>query len=366
MRDRLARALCSESHRHVFEAWLATLRWVDEQFGFNESARSLPKPIRLALVWSHADRVFRILRSRGLSPEWIENVFRQGDYAVAPELVFPDTAYSDDVAAPKRLGVEAFALSALKVVCTDASTEATVQTMLSKSLTDMSERGQMTVVRSMLTDTSRATNLLGSWLGNNRSWLVSLFPEETRKHYTVEEACAGIVEKNNEQWCWNLLGAILGDLPPSESTCTAVEKVLLNADVVDYIHRDPLLAVAVIGVMVSQASHVRSEVRARIETQILTAAAKLNDAELEAEKKEMISDLILAGLVGCAWWEPNGEARASALAMLLEQLAEGDSSSVFLRSGPFILRLCDALPVSQARRFWRVRNLLRLKSRHRR
>ena len=33
------------------------------------------------------------------------------------------------------------------------------------------------------------------------------------------------------------------------------------------------------------------------------------------------------------------------LAMLLEQLAEGDSSSVFLRSRPFILRLCDALPV---------------------
>ena len=73
----------------------------------------------------------------------------------------------------------------------------------------------------------------------------------------------------------------------------------------------------------------------------------------------MVSDLIVAGLVGCTWWEPNGEARASALAMLLEQLAEGDSSSVFLRSGPFILRLCDALPVSQARQFWRVRNLLR-------
>ena len=74
--------------------------------------------------------------------------------------------------------------------------EATVQTMLSKSLTGMSDHGQMTVVRSMLTDSSQGTNLLGSWLGNNRSWLVSLFPEKTRKHYTVEEACAGIVGKN--------------------------------------------------------------------------------------------------------------------------------------------------------------------------
>ena len=181
VRNRLARALCSESHRPVFGAWLATLRWVDEQFGFNESARALPKPIRLALVWSHADRIFRILRSRGLPPEWIENVFRESDYVVVPELVFPEVAYSEDVAAPKRVGAEAFALSALKVICTDASMEATVQTMLSKSLTGMSERGQMTVVRSMLTDTNQATNLLGSWLGNNRSWLVSLFPEKTRK-----------------------------------------------------------------------------------------------------------------------------------------------------------------------------------------
>ena len=104
VRDRLARGVCSESHRSVFEAWLATLRWVDEQFGFNESARALSKPIRLALVWSHADRIFRILRSRGLPPEWIENVFQGSDYGMVLEVVFPDAAYSEDVAAPKRLG----------------------------------------------------------------------------------------------------------------------------------------------------------------------------------------------------------------------------------------------------------------------
>ena len=368
VRSWLARVLCSESHRPVFEAWLATVRWVDEQFGFDESARVLPRSIRLALVWSHADRVFRILRSRGLSPEWIENAFIRRDYALVSELVFPHSAYSEDVAAPQRLSVEAFTLSAVTVICTNAAMRATVQTMLGRSLEGMSDLGRITLVRTMLADTRQATNILASWLGNNRSWL-SLFPEGIWKDFTfeataatAEEACVGIVEKNDEQRCWGQLGVIVGDLPPSDVTRLAVENALLSADLVDYLHRDPSLAVAAMAVMASQARHVRSEVRTGIETQLLVVAARVGDAELEVEKLETISRAILAGLVGCTWWEPDGEARASALAMLFEQLAEGDSSPVFVRSGPFILCLCDALPVSQARHFWRVRNLLRLKS----
>ena len=368
VRSRLTGVLCSESHRPIFEAWLVTVRWVDEQFGFHESARVLPRPIRLALVWSHADRVFRILRSRGLPPEWIEEAFNRHEYAIAPELVFPHSAYSEDVAAPQRLGAEAFALSALTVICTDAAMEATVQTILGKSLSGMSDRGWVTLGQTMLTDTRRATNILGSWLGNNRNGL-SLFPREIRKDYTLEaidttvgEACAGIVEKNDEQRCWAQLGIILGDLPPSEFTRLAVENVLRSADLGDYIHRDPLLAATAMLVMASQARHVSEETRTRIETQLLAAAAKIGDAELDAETRESISRAVVAGLVGCTWWEPNGEARAASLARLFERLIESDSSPVFVSSGSFILGLCDALPVSQARHFWRVLDFLRLKS----
>ena len=368
VRSRLARVLCSESHRPVFEAWLATVRWVDEQFGFDESSRVLPRSIRLALVWSHADRVFRILRSRGLLAEWIEKTFIRREFALVSELVFPHAAYSEDVAAPRRLSVEAFALSAVTVICTDAAMQGAVQTMLGRSLEGMSELGRIAVVRTMLADARQATNVLASWLGHNRSWL-SLFSEGIRKDFTfeaiaitAEEACSGIVEKNDDLRCWGQLGVIVDDLPPSDVTRLVVEKSLLSADLVDYLHRDPALVVAAMAVMAAQARHVRSEVRTRIEAQLLAVAAKVGDAELEAEKRETISRAILAGLVGCTWWEPDGEARASALAILLEQLAEGDSSPVFVRSGPFILCLCDALPVSQARHFWRVRNLLRLKS----
>ena len=366
VRRRLARVLCSESRRPTFRAWLTTLRWVDEQFAFNESARLLPRPVHLALVWSHADRVFRILLSRGLSPEWIESAFNRHEYAAAAELVFPRTAYSEDVAAPQRLGAEIFALVALSVICTDSAMEAAVQTMLGKSVEGMSNRGRIALVQTMLSDTRQATNILGSWLENDRRWL-SLFSEVVRKDFTfeaidaaVEEACAGIVGQKDEQRCWAQLGAILGDLPPSEFTQLAVENVLLSADLVDYIHRDPSLAAVVIGVMASQARHLTGEVRTRIEEQLLAAAAVVADAGVEIEKREAISRAILAGLVGCTWREPEGEARASALAMLFERL---DSSPVFVGNGSFILGLCDALPVSQARHFWRLRDLLRLKSR---
>ena len=115
----------------------------------------------------------------------------------------------------------------------------------------------------------------------------------------------------------------------------------LSADLVDYIHRDPLLTTVVISVMASQARHVSKEVRTRIEAQLLAVAAKVGGAEVEAETREAISRAILAGLVGCTWWEPNGEARAASLARLFERLAESDSSPVFVSSGSFILGLCE-------------------------
>ena len=170
----------------------------------------------------------------------------------------------------------------------------------------MSELGQMTVVRSILTDSSQGTNLLGSWLGNNPSWLASLFPEKTRKQFTVEEACAGIVGINNENGVGICSAPYLVSFHrPSSHAQRSRRRCSVQTWWTTYTgilywrcsHRCDGLA----------ASHVRSEVRARIEAQILTAAAKFDDAELEAEKKEMVSDLIVAGLVGCTGGSPTAK-----------------------------------------------------------
>jgi len=369
LRIRLAGALCNEGLRPEFDAWLATLQWVDEQFGFNESMRALPNDIRVALVWTHADRLFRTLLSRGLTAEWIGHAFGQSEYAVAPELVFPHVAYTGDVAAPRRLRAEAFALAGLAVICIDESVVKPVQAVLATTLEGMNELGRAKLFRAMMVDSGGAPNVLGSWLANERRWL-SVFPEDIRKNFTseaiagiVDEACKGIVGKIGERPSWFNLLAVLGEAPPPESTRLALEKVLLSVNLADYVSQDGWLAVAALDLIGSQARYLSAESRARSETQLLEVAAKCSHVKLEAELQEALYDSILTGLIGCTWWKPDRDGRAAALGSLFERLASGDSSAVFLRSGRFILRLCDALPVSQARHLWRARDLLRLGTR---
>ena len=79
-----------------------------------------------------------------------------------------------------------------------------------------------------------------------------------------------------------------------------MEKALSSVDLVDYVRRDPLLAVAAIGVMASQAPHVGAELRRSIQTQLLATAVELDRTKLESETRDATSDSILAGLVGCS------------------------------------------------------------------
>ena len=56
------------------------------------------------------------------------------------------------------------------------------------------------------------------------------------------------------------------------------------------------------------------------------------------------------------------EARAAGLARLLERIGKSRSEDLIARSGRFVSRLCDALPIAEARHFWRIRDLLRVRT----
>ena len=88
----------------------------------------------------------------------------------------------------------------------------------------------------------------------------------------------------------------------------------------------------------------------------------IGETALDPEVRRALTTSILDSLVSCTWWHAEGEARTIALARVLERLAD-TASPVFEGAGLLVLRLCDALPVREARHLWRVRDLLRRTSR---
>jgi hypothetical protein len=364
IQTRLAGLLCSEAHRSTFDAWVAALRWVQEQFGFNELMRALPADIQLALVWAHADRLFRVLMAKGLSPEWIEEVFDRKEYPVAPELIFPDASCPDDVASPQRLRAEVFALAGLALIASDEALVGTLQDLVGTIVEPLGEDSHAKWFYPMLADTSGATNILESWLNNSPDRLALLQPEfrallmPDAIARMMRDACSGISAKTDERVNWFKLLAICGDFPLSVSAKDALEGALLEMNVVDYLDQDPWIAIAALRVVGQHAKQWSPAVRARVEIQLLDLATSLGKVTLDADVRAALSTSILDALVSCAWWHAEGEARATALASALERLAE-TGSPVFEGAGLLVLRLCQALPVRQARHLWRTRDLLR-------
>jgi hypothetical protein len=87
-------------------------------------------------------------------------------------------------------------------------------------------------------------------------------------------------------------------------------------------------------------------------------AANCDGVAVDAETRRALRHSLLDSLVSGAWWQASGEARAVALAQVLERLAEV-APAVFEAAGVLVVRLCDALPVREARHLWRIRDLLR-------
>ncbi len=87
----------------------------------------------------------------------------------------------------------------------------------------------------------------------------------------------------------------------------------------------------------AQAHHLSDVTRLAVIEPLLRLAEALGQFT-EDEAKDGLAAAIVATLVGVTWLQPDGTARSTALATLLERVST-KSITVFARSGPFVLRL---------------------------
>jgi tetratricopeptide (TPR) repeat protein len=366
-RKRLAKLFLREESRNYFDAWLSVLRWVDEQFGFQQTARQLATDVRLALVWTHADRVYRILLARGLDAEWIREAFADTEHPIGHDFVFPDSRYAIDLAAPRHISVESFPLAALAAIGIDDDVVSEMAADVNSVFDRIADDRRWRVVRAMMADEEGATNLLGSWLAAQRKWLPlvpSAFHEELTHEAvteTVRNACEGILAKDDERKHWSSLRAAVGSHPPSSKTLAVLETLMTQVDVADYLSRDVLLAAVAVNLMSSLSRYFRTTAREHLQMQLLALAAQISKTKLTDDERDALSDSVLDALLSCAWSQETDGRAATFAAALLE--LEERAPDVFGKNPWFVLRLCEMLPPHAARHFWRVRELMRRRTR---
>ena len=369
---RLANALCREDARTVFDAWLSVLAWVHEQFGFNETTRCLPADVRLGLVWVHGDRVFRILLGRGLDPAWIRRVFGASEHALMPEFVFPEAMYAGDLATPAFLRAESYVMVGLGRMHKHDAVAEVVREVFRESFSRITEEGKTRLLVAMMADESRSTDILGSWFAERQSWLAVL-PDGFREHFaaraiqkTARVSCVALIAGEDIERSWGNLCAILGNRPPAAGLEGMLEKCFRGTSLAMLFELDPGVCSMVLGLIGMQASYLSDDCRTSLLETIGAFTCRLGGLDVAVDMREALAKAILSALVGCTWAgsDPSGEARAVALSAALERLAKSDALVIFDVVGIDIVgRLCSSLPQRQARHFWRVRELLRLRRR---
>ena len=79
-------------------AWLEVLKFFAREFWYVKGFRSLGKDIRLAVLWAHADRIFRTMAQAGADLAWVKRRFSEMSWKLAPEFVAGEEVYITDIA----------------------------------------------------------------------------------------------------------------------------------------------------------------------------------------------------------------------------------------------------------------------------
>jgi len=294
------------------EAWLEVLKYFAKEFWYVNGFRSLEKDVRLAVVWSHADRIFRVMAQARVDLEWIKTRFSGMSWKLTPEFVSGEESYVTDIANPDRLQEWPLTL-ALIAYSSENGLHLEPGRKAALSQRSLQEPGKMTP---LLRDPSLSPNAMGSmlcpvpndWSGILEQQVVaniSAFHSTSNLRALIG---AGGFEDGNDVWL--ALLAVVGDLPVPIELSEDVREALLRADFLKLYERDAkigMLAIAFAAqhaahfgkeaiekvggwlLQLAEAFHRRGESEEEVKGQLLSAAFSLYSREINVDRYRQLA-----------------------------------------------------------------------------
>jgi hypothetical protein len=361
---KIVRSLLSDAGQTRVAAWLAAIRRAANDLMYLEEFRQASAWVKIAVAWSHGDRLFRILANLGVSDEWIEPHFDEFGTRLPAETAFVDASYMKDIAYPRRLDPALVVLGSVAYALEP-------DPQLLEQFRDAASGYVLSVprrTRALARDTSLQGNALQSILsgGDNPAWLDLLAAEVHDQlqpgtlRSELNSALDRIRSGESSVRDWGIVHAVVGDSRVELPLRSSLEQAITATDFAKLHDADKQTALLALTIAAEQAVGVGSAATAHVRGAVLTLAGMYRAAFLDGETGDQAKEMILSAAfqLFADSEESHGASRFAQITPLLEELvAEWPALADSCQS--FVDRLIEGLPTADSRWLWQLQVKLR-------
>jgi hypothetical protein len=371
--QRFIKKLISNEGEKEAEAFLSILNWVNNEISHRQDAINFSSNLRLALVWTHAHRLFLIFIFTGAPVDWLAKFFKQANEKIPTEILTRDPKQWYDVAHPRNVSEEILILHGLSYGLRDVRDElitSDLRSMLVKMALHEAE-GIQIPAPVLMRDTTHASNSLSSFLSGDRGELflpllgmerASIFTRTALRSWP-EEALNRLSDGSNQFSDWGILSAVMGDFLPDESLAQRFKKFIRKTEFADLYRKNGQLGnLAILSSSQQLKNFADQDLRDLLKNQLVKIAQVLADSK-HGELNE--ADGVKENLLGTkeTWGILLDSAFNISLAVqmpenvipefidILRQMV-GSWPELASMYRPVIQRFCEELPIYQAKQFW--------------
>ena len=370
--------LFSDEGKKKFAASLSVLKWVNEDLNYWSEFRKLPSHIRLLMIWAHANELYRLFFSLGVSDSGLEEMFKDLSYKRLPIEIFErNSDYWYDIVHPHRIQDISFLLHGLSYSIGDKA-DIFVDRKLKRLFRDQGfrqlEKNIFLPIPSLVLDSTRAQNNLHSFLGGDRGQtLSSILDEEMSDKLTtasLQEQTEQVLGNKDMEWFWwTHISALFSDLPPYAEERDRIRKIILETEFADLYQKDALSGNIAFQTACLQAKHygtkdicdhLKSELLKIVEyTKKESTEGHTDNSENPMPERDSFQTVIeSAANISIASGQQSQEMITHFVEILSQVIEIWNDHISDIES--MVQRFCKELPVSQAKAFWPL--LIRLRA----
>lgn len=370
---RLARRLCKSllmsEGMADYDAFVALLRWVNDQFGYWSDFNEWPTDVRAAAVWGHAHRIFGALAAAGVDFSWLGETLKEGGNRLPPEMLNRDPGYRNDISHPRQVTSGGLLLMGLAYALGGDSSDSfdpELRELFLNKAFPLKGSGNNFPSLDLLKDPSQAFDALGSFLGGDRGQALARVlgtdaEELTRNsgQQRVEWSLANLAKEDTWATAWNNLQGVLGGFPIYPELVEEATRLFRSTDFVSHSRRN--LVQGVLALFTGSLQTVNlgdSDLLEHLKSQLVEIAALAKGRSDDLGGVSLASLLLETALNLAVAEGQSRQERAAAFAQILEALLEA-SSDLAVSYRPIAQRLYEELPSTEARMMARLLTRLR-------